>query len=368
MRRLRCLLKKEFLQIKRNRFLARLILIMPIVQLVVLPWAATFEQHNISIGVVDSDRSSYSRRLIDEISASSYFILEDFTANYKEGLASMELGNSDIILEIPKYFERELINNRPIKVLATINAVNGQKAGIGGNYLMQIISKFGGDLVSNRGEELPQGLTLQSRYRYNEDMSYHTFMVPGILVILVTLIGGMLSAMNIVREKEMGTMEQINVTPIPKYLFILAKLIPFWIIGLLLLTIGMGVIWVIYGLTPLGSLWSIYLYSFIYLIAFTGFGLMISNFAQTQQQAMFIIFFFFLIFILLSGLFTPISSMPNWAQNFTLINPLRYYVEVMRAIYIRGSELANLSKQFMVTTLFVILFNLLAVLTYKKVK
>lgn len=357
------LLKKEFLQIIRNKFMLRLIIAMPVVQLVILPWAATFEQRNISLSVVDNDKSPISERMIEKITSSGYFRLTDYSDTYNDALTSIEQDKADLILEIPHNFEKNVITHQPAKLMLSINAVNGQKAGLGLSYITQIINGYNEEIAINK---LQSPINIKPYYRYNAKMRYQDFMVPGIMVILVTLMGGMLSAMNIVREKEIGTMEQINVTPIPKYVFLLGKLIPFWVIGLLLLTIAMFIAWLIYGLIPVGHFINIYIFSFFYLVAFTGFGLMISNFARSQQQAMFMVFFFLIIFILLSGMFTPISSMPRWAQIVTLFNPLRYFVEVIRLIYLKGSGFLDILPQIFKILGFVVVFNLLAVISYKK--
>lgn len=362
MKQLRFLLKKEFLQIRRNNSMLRFIMMMPIIQLVLLPWAATFEQKNINLSIVDNDKTSYSRELIQKITSSSYFKLVNYSESYTDGLASLENNDADVFLEIPYHFENHFVNQEPTSLMLTVNAVNGQKATIGFSYLSQIINSYNKQLVSAG----MKGIELKPYYKYNTEMSYQNFMVPGILVILLTAIGGMMSAMNIVREKEIGTMEQMNVTPVSKPIFILSKLIPFWVIGLVLLSIGMAVAWLIYGLIPLGHIIDIYIYAFLYLVAFTGFGLMISNFASTQQQAMFIIFFFLIVFILFSGLFTPISSMPEWAQWVAVLNPLTYFVDVIRLIYMKGSSLYDVMSQVGKIAIFVLVFNVLAILTYKK--
>lgn len=362
MKQLRFLLKKEFLQIRRNSSMLRFIMMMPIIQLILLPWAATFEQKNINLSIVDNDKSSYSREMIQKITSSGYFKLVNYSESYRDGLNSLETNKADIFLEIPNHFENNFVNQEPTSLMITVNAVNGQKATVGFSYLSQILNSYNKQLLKgNLG-----GVELKPYYKYNNEMSYQTFMVPGILVILLTAVGGMMSAMNIVREKEIGTMEQMNVTPVSKPVFILSKLVPFWIIGLVLLSIGMLVARLIYGLIPSGHIIDIYIYAFLYLIAFTGFGLMISNFASTQQQAMFIIFFFLIVFILFSGLFTPISSMPQWAQWVAAINPLTYFVDVIRLIYMKGSNLLDVISQVGKIIIFIIVFNVLAILTYKK--
>jgi len=359
---LRYLLEKEFKQIRRDRFLPRIIFLLPILQLVILPFAANFEMRNINLGIVDHDYSVTSQQLTEKILSSGYFRLSGTDHSYNQALHAIENNTTDIILEIPVGFERDLERERNVNLLIAANAVNGTKGGMGSAYLSQIIQEF---------NQERQGVSLQAARvvpvnLFNPYLSYKNYMVPGILVFLITIISGSLTALNIVSEKERGTIEQINVTPIPKAIFLLSKLIPFWVIGFILLTIGMLIAWIIYGLTPAGSLGVIYLFSAIYLIAFTGFGLAISSVSSTQQQAMYTAFFFLIIFALLSGLFTPISSMPQWAQTLTLFNPVRYFVEVMRMVYLKGSGLADLAGYFGAVCLFAVFFNILAVVSYRK--
>lgn len=364
MKTLKYLLKKEFLQIFRNKFLLRLILVLPIIQLAILPWAATFDQRNISLSIVDNDKSSLSIKMTDKILSSGFFKLTDYSQTYDKALNAIEQSESDLILEIPHDFEKNFINKQPASVMLSLDAINGQKAGLGLSYISQIINSY----ISGINTEINKTpiVEIKPYYRYNTRMSYQNYMVPGIMVVLVSMLGGMLSALNIVREKEIGTMEQINVTPVSKLTFILGKLIPFWIMGLVILTLGMCIAWLIYGLYPIGHIINIYIFAFFYLLAFTGFGLVISNFAKTQQQAMFVILFFLIIFILISGLFTPTGSMPDWAQKITYINPLRYFVEVMRLIYLKGSGFMDILPNLLKIIIFVVVFNTLAVISYRK--
>lgn len=363
MRTLRYLLEKEFKQIKRDRFLPRIIFLVPLMQLIILPFAANFEMKNINLSIVDNDHSVVSRQLVDKVLSSGYFRLSDVSAQYNEALATIEDNTSDIILEIPVGFEKQLGREGQAEVLIATNAVNGTKGGIGSSYLSSIIQDFNGE--KGFGPDREQ-IGILSSNLFNPHLNYKNYMVPAILAFLMTIIGGFLSALNVVSEKEKGTIEQINVTPVPKSVFLLSKLIPFWVIGLVLLTVGICIAWLVYGLLPVGNAGIIYLFAAVYLIAFTGFGLAISSVSSTQQQAMFTAFFFFIIFILLSGLFTPISSMPEWAQKLTLFNPLRYFVEVMRMVYMKGSTLADLSVHFIIISLFAVFFNVLAVVSYRK--
>jgi ABC-2 type transport system permease protein len=197
-------------------------------------------------------------------------------------------------------------------------------------------------------------------------MNYKFFMVPGIMVLLVTMVGSFLASANIVREKEIGTIEQINVTPIKKYHFILGKLIPFWLLGLIILSIGLLIAWLAYGIIPAGSLFTVYVFAGVYLLAVLGLGLLISTYCGTQQQAMLISFFLMMIFILLGGLYTPINSMPEWAQWITKFNPVSYFIEVIRMVMLKGSNLGDISRQLFIVLGFAAVLNTWAVISYRK--
>lgn len=362
MKTLRYLLEKEFKQIGRDRFLPKIIFLVPVLQLIILPFAADFEIKNIRLGVIDNDRSVCSVRLTNKILSSGYFTLSDFPGCYEEGLSSVERDQTDILLEIPHGFEKELGREGTTRVSIASNAINGTKGGLGSSYLSSIIQDFNTEM--GYGTER-QG-SLSSMNLFNPYMNYKNYMVPGIMVFLLTIIAGSLAALNIVSEKEKGTIEQINVSPIPKTLFLLSKLIPFWIIGFVLLTVSALVAWLVYGLLPAGSFGIIYLFAAVYLIAFTGFGLAVSSVSSTQQQAMLTAFLFIIVFALMSGLFTPIDSMPPWAQKFTLLNPVRYFIEVMRLVYLKGSSFSDLTGHFFIVCLFALFFNALALMGYRK--
>lgn len=359
---IRYLLEKEFKQISRDRFLPKIIFIIPLMQLIILPFAANFEMRNINIGIIDNDHSATSQRLAEKVLSSGYFRLTDYSPRYDTGLASIEDNSADILLEIPPGFERRLGREGRSDVLIAANAVNGTKGGLGSSYLSAIIQSFNAE--AGHGAAASAGITYT--YLFNPHLDYKNNMVPGILVFLLAIIGGFLAALNIVSEKEKGTIEQINVTPVPKTLFLLAKLIPFWIIGFILLTLGALIAWIIYGLLPAGSFVTIYVFAAMFLIAFSGLGLAISTISSTQQQAMFTAFVFIIIFALMSGLFTPVSSMPDWAQTLTLFNPMRYFIDVMRMVYLKGSQFTDILPQFAAITLFAILFNTLAIIGYRK--
>jgi ABC-2 type transport system permease protein len=370
MRTIRFLLQKEFRQIFRNKAILAMILVMPVIQLLILPLAADYEVKNINLAVVDQDHSPYSQKLISKITASGYFQLRGYSASFKAGLRLIESDEADLILEIPPGFERNLIRENQQPLFVAVNAINGVKANLGGAYLTQIIRDYNQDL---RLELQPTSTPNQAAAIevipvnwYNPYLNYRLFMVPGVLAILVTMIGGFLSALNIVKEKEVGTIEQINVTPIKKHHFILGKLIPFWVLGNIVFTLGLLVSWLIHGIVPVGSLVVLYGFVSVYLLAILGFGLLISTFCDTQQQAMFIMFFFMMIFILMGGLFTSIDSMPAWAKGLSRLNPVSYLIEVMRMVILKGSGFKEVLPHLGVVALFALVLNSWAVLHYKK--
>jgi ABC-2 type transport system permease protein len=285
-------------------------------------------------------------------------------------LHEIEKNNADIILEIPASFEKNLIKESSSTLFMAVNAVNGTKAGLGASYLQTIIRNFNEDIRTKwvqapRFNTQPQIDVTYSNW-FNLHMNYKSFMVPGIIVILVTMVGSFIAAVNIVREKEIGTIEQINVTPIKKYHFILGKLIPFWVLGLVILTTGLTIAYLAYGIIPLGSIFVIYVFAAVYLLAVLGLGLLVSTFCNTQQQAMLSAFFLMMIFVMLSGLYTSITSMPVWAQWVTKFNPVTYFIEVMRSIVLKGSTLADISKNLLIVFGFAVVLNTWAVLSYRK--
>lgn len=370
MRTLKFLLQKEFRQVSRDPSIIRIIFILPVVQLLILPWAADYEIKDLRLSVIDHDHSSYSRQLISKITASNYFLLGQYSDSYKQSLEAIEKGKVDLVLEIPAHFERNLVKENEAPVFMAVNAINGVKAGLGGAYLQSIIRDYNAE-VRMKWIQMPRfspelNIEVVTANWFNPLMNYKFFMVPGILVVLLTMVGANLSALNIVKEKEIGTIEQINVTPIKKYHFILGKLIPFWLIGLVILSIGLLIAWLAYGIVPVGSLLVIYAFAALYLLAVLGLGLLISTYTHNQQQAMLISFFMMMVFILLGGLYTSIESMPAWARVITKFNPVAYFVEVIRMVVLKGSGFGDIKNQMLVMLGFAVVLNSWAIYNYKK--
>lgn len=371
MRTIRFLLQKEFRQIFRNRVILVMIVAMPAMQLIILPLAANYEVKNVNLAIVDHDRSPVSRQLIVAMTSSGYFRLTGYDDSFDESYRRIESDEADLILEIPAHFETELNRSGEVKVFVAVNAINGTKASLGAAYLTSIIQRFGRETNT---EQLPAvrflsapSIEVTSTNRFNIQLNYQQFMVPGILAILVTMVGGFLSALNIVKEKEIGTIEQINVTPIRKHHFILGKLIPFWVLGNIVLTIGLLISRLFYDIVPEGNIALLYAFVGVYLLCVLGLGLLVSTFCETQQQAMFIMFFFMTIFILMGGLFTSTDSMPEWAKAVSRANPVTYLIEVMRMVVLKGSRLQDIAMHLVIVAAFAVVLNLLAILNYKKV-
>lgn len=339
------LIQKEFLQIRRNAFLPKLIIMFPIVIMCVMPWVMQMEVKNIVVDVVDIDHTVESQRLIQQIAASNYFIFGGQKATYAEAIKDIEKGRADVILEI-----------RDGKYLIAANAVNGTKGSMGSAYLSQIVTSN----VKHQTSSITP-LTL-----YNKGQNYKLFMIPALFAIVMMLMTGFLPTLNIVGEKEAGTIEQINVTPVSKWAFILAKLIPYWLIALFVITVCLLLAWLVYGITPAGPVWLIYVLAMLLALFFSSFGLIVSNYSDTMQQAMFVMWFFVVSIMLLSGLFTPTRSMPQWAYLTTYINPMHYFIDAIRTVFIRGGGLHETAHQVLALAGIGTLMGCWAVQSYKK--
>jgi ABC-2 type transport system permease protein len=370
MRPLKFLLQKEFRQILRSKSLIFTLVFGPIIQLILLPLAANYEVKNVNVAFVDHDHSSYSQKLIAKVYASKYFTPVQYTGSYKDATRLIEQNKADIILEIPYGFEDNLIRNNSGNVLMAVNAINGTKAGVGSGYLAAIIADFNQDirLQWSQPERFNEASTIDlvTENWYNPFMNYFLFMVPGLMVSLLTGIGAFSASLNIVREKELGTIEQINVTPIKKYQFILGKLIPYWIMGMVVFSVGLLVARFMYGIIPVGNIPLLYSFLAIYLLTLLGAGLLISTYSETQQQAISVSFFFVLIFNFISGIYTPIDSMPDWAKVIAYISPITHFAEVMRMVVLKGSTFRDIVPHLIAVFVLGVILNTWAVLNYRK--
>jgi ABC-2 type transport system permease protein len=347
-----------------------IIFVVPFVQLIILVHAATFEMKNIDMFVVDNDMTTSSRQLTAKFEASPFFTIKHNGFSIDEAEHALLKDEADIVLVIGSGMESKLVRENMATVQLLVNAINGTAAGISNYYAMSIIAAFNKDLVTEwygigQSSQIKQ-ITINHSFWYNPELNYKTFMVPGILVLLVTIIGLFLSGMNLVREKEIGTIDQINVTPIRKYQFIIGKLVPFWIIGLFELAFGLSLGKLLFDIPIAGNLFVVFGFAAIYLLAILGIGLFISTITQNQLQSMFFSFFFMLIFILMSGLFTSVESMPDWAQQIDRINPVYYFIRVMRMVLLKGSGFADIIREFVAISIYASVVLSLAVWRFRK--
>ena len=380
MRALRFLLRKEFLQIFRDHTILGMVFVLPLVQLLVLANAATFEVRSTRLYLVDHDRTPVSRGLVDRLTASGRFVLTASSPSSARADEAMLGRRTDVILVIPADFERDLVRERRAEVQFLVNAEDGAAAGVIQAYARRIVAHYSAELSARvvptlasigATPEPPPGrgrpsIEVRRRGWYNPELEYLDFMVPGILVVLVTLIGTLLTAMNIVREKEAGTLDQLNVTPVPRSTFIAAKLIPLWSLALLDLALGLGLAHLVFGVPVRGSLVLVFGSAAIYLVGALGIGLWISTIAETQQQAMFVTFSIMMVYLLMSGLFTPIRGMPEWAQWAAQLNPLTHFVRLMRAVLLKGAGPVDVARQLLVLAGIGIVVLTLAVRQYRK--
>ena len=375
MRTLRFLLRKEYLQIFRDRIMVAQLLLLPCIQLALLANAATFEIRSARLIVVDEDRSATSRGLVDRMRAAGRFELVGSTVSAARADEAMMRREAGVILRIPRDFERDLVRTKSAPVQLVLNAEDGAAAGVTLSYAQRIVADYASELAgtlhvatsSGEGPVPGQGrLDVRARGWYNPELDYRLYMVPGILVQLVTMVATLLTALNIVREKELGTLEQLNVTPVTRGQFIAAKLIPLWSLGLVALSIGMLVARFAFHVPMRGSVLLVFGTASIYLLAALGVGLLVSTIVSTQQQAMFVTFFIILVYLLMSGLFTPVRSMPTWAQWIAQANPVMHFIEIMRAVMLRGAGLSEIARSLGILTLLAAAMFSLSVRQYAK--
>ena len=336
------LLEKEFKQFFRDPGLPRMALSFPILMMLVFPFAVSMEIRNINLAVVDGCKSAESVRLIETCTSSGYFRLVSTCDSPEEAMRLMDRNKADAIITIDAGFDKDLETGEGFPVGIKVNTVNGSKGSIGAQYLLSCVRKYMQERNPGQEQSPAPVIDISEKYYFNSRMDYKLFMIPALIVIGITMITAFLPALNIVSEKETGTIEQINVTPVSKTAFIVCKMVPYWAIAFFVLTACLLIAWAVFGYVCRGNVLWLYLYTTLDIIVMAGLGLLISNYSSNAQQAMFVIWFFAVIFMLMSGIFTPIASMPDWAQAITYANPMRYYADAMRAVFLKGSSPADI--------------------------
>jgi ABC-2 type transport system permease protein len=337
MRAIPYLVRKEFLQVFRDRTTVFQIFLIPVVQLLVLSNAATFELQDTRLVVIDEDRTPVSSGLVNRLTAGGEFVVTVVTGDPQRAEVALLTREATGVLRIPTGFAADLRTNGTAPVQLQLNAEEGAVAGVVQASAMAIVASYTRSLGLAGPAVSAPPLTISQRAWFNPSRNYKHWMVPALLVSLTTIIGLLLTAQNITREKELGTLDQLNVTPITRGEFIAAKLIPFWLMAMVVFSLGMIVAKLVFRIPTVGSVPLVFLSAAVYLVVALGLGLWISTFTHTQQQAMFVAFFVVLIFLLMSGLFTPVEAMPDWAQIAAEFNPVKHFVGIMRAVLVRGA-------------------------------
>lgn len=360
MRILGALLRKEVKLMRRNPIIPKMIVVMPVMVMLLLPLVVTMDVKNVKVAIVDNDRSELSRRVMADMDATEELVVTDVFGSYDEARKNMEEGNSDVILTIPAHWWRDM---QALDVEA--NGVNATKGTLGAQY----VTTSAVNTIKQWREE--QGLAMEAPAitvsdRFNPTLNFKNFMIPALLIILLIIICGFLPTLNLVGEKESGTIEAMNVTPVGRFTFVLSKLIPFWVTGVFVVTVAMLIGWLVYGLRPEGSVGAIYLAAILFSLIMSGMGVAIANQSATMLQSIFVMFAFIMIFQLMGGLFTPISSMPEWAQMITYVLPPRYFNEIIRAIYLKGATIGDLWVQYLCLAGIAAAICVIAAVSYKK--
>ena len=362
---LKILLKKEVSLTRRNPIIPRLIIAMPILVMLIIPLVTTLDVKNVGVAIVDNDLTELSRRMVADMDASEYLSVTGCYFNYDEAFRQVEIGKADAIVTIPKDYLKDLINGRNPKLDIRANGVNATKGMLGMQYATMSIANTISQWQVEQGINLPS-IESGTMNLYNPTLNFRNYMIPALMVVLLIIICGFLPALNLVSEKETGTIEAMNVTPVGRLEFVLSKLIPYWIVGIIVVTVGMLIGWLVYGLVPEGSIINIYLATILFSLVMSELGVFIANQSKTILQSIFLMFAFIVIFQLMGGLFTPIASMPQWAQYITYAIPPRYFIEIMRAIYLKGASLSDLWMQYLSLTIFAVALCFIAAITYKK--
>lgn len=367
------MIRKELTQVLRDKVMRIQVLVPPVIQLLVLAQAMTFEVAHTDLALVDLDRSPASARLVERFTATGRFDVSVATASGAVADRSLLTREANAVLRIPDGFERDLGRGEAPQIQLVLNAEDGAAAGVVQAYAAQVVAGFSRSEAARQpavraasaGGAGP-GLDVRTRALYNPDGAYLPYMAIGLLASLVTLVGVLITSQNIAREREIGTLEQLNVTPITRGQFIAGKLVPFWLLGLVELTIGLVVIRWAFGVPFVGNVLWVYAGAGVYLLAALGLGLLISTAVATQQQAMFVTFFVIVTLLFLGGIFTPVASMPGWAQTVAEVNPIKHFVDVLRGVLLKGAGPADLGGAFGAMAAFAGAALGLALLRYRK--
>ncbi len=351
MRKIRFIIRKEFQQIRRDRAMLAIIFVLPVIQLILMGYVISSEVQNISMVVCDLDNSSVSREMINRFTTSGYFHINYYEKNQDKLLDYLDRGKVTGAIVFPQDFHENIVNGQPASIQLLLDGQDFNGATITLGYINGILQQFSTENLEKQMTNLklaginPKLIQVETRVWYNPNLEYSDYMVPGIAVFLLTMVTALLSAMGLVREREIGTLEQLVVTPITKYQLLIGKILPFAILGILEFAIALGFAKLWYHIPMNGNLALFSVFAVVYLFTSLGVGLFVSATAQTQQQALFMAWFFMVFLFLMSGFVFPIENMPQIAQYLTYINPMRYMIIVIREVFIKGAQFHHIMWQ-----------------------
>lgn len=369
-------IKKEFFQFRRDKRMFAVIFIAPIVQLIFLGYAATLDVKNVKTAVWDQDRSETSRKFLEKYESSGYFTVNHYSASYDELTALLDNGEVTMAVIIPPDFEKDLLSGKTSGLQTIFDGSDGNKALIAAGYSQGITISFASNIITELIErsgrknlpvtKLPV-IEAETRAWYNPDLVTRNYMLPGIVGLLIMIVTINLTSLAIVKEREIGTFEQLIVTPLKSYQIIIGKLVPFSILGFVSISIVLTVMRFWFGIEVKGNIPLLYLAALLFMLSTLGLGLFVSTISKTQQQATMTSFFGVMMpMIYLSGFAFPIENMPQWVQYITYIIPLRYFITIVRGIVLKGIGLENLYTEFAALLIFGIVILALSSLRFNK--
>jgi ABC-2 type transport system permease protein len=345
--RVRQLLHKELRQMFRDPKMKRILFIAPVIQLVAFGYAVNTDIKNTATFVIDHDGSAASRELLEVIESTGYFRVVGRSGRPADLVRALDHGDARVGIEIPVGFERDLSSGKGSRIQIILDGTDSNTATVAQGYLTQIVQRFALQRAADAGTLSGGGLDLRNRAWYNPELESRVYNVPGVIAMLILLMVLLLSAMSVVREREMGTLDQLNVSPLTPVELMLGKTLPATLIALidLFLITAIAILW--FGIPMRGSFFVLLPAALIYIIAGLSFGLLISTISKTQQEAFMSMFLFLMPAIILSGFFYPISSMPEIFQWITVLNPVRHFLEVVRPVFLKGAGYADLWRQYL---------------------
>lgn len=373
MRTIRDFMIKEFLQFLRDPKMFAVVLIAPVIQLVFLGYAANRDLNDVKTCVLDLDRSVSSREFISGFEQSEYFSIVEYSDNYADIENRIDKGEALIAVVTPQDFEKDIRNGKTATVQVIFDGSDGNKASVAAGYVMSVASAYGGKVFVDRLERSgfktpPAGSIVPvTRVWYNPNLTTREFMLPSIVGLVLIIITVNITSLAIVKEREIGTLEQLLVTPVRPYQLIIGKLLPFTVIGLIAVTLVLAVMIFWFGINVKGSIPLLFLSSLVFMLSTLGLGLFVSTISKTQQQAMVTSAFLVIMpMIFLSGFAFPIESMPKIIQYVTYIIPLKYFIIIIRGIVLKGLTMADLWQELGILFLIGVIILVFSSLRFKK--